>query len=253
MDVQDYAKPRSPYMSSDSSTDHYTKHKEQANSPSPMLQPNNTIRDEDRTLTPVDTYQTYEAHGGTIDNTKAEEQAKIDYEHHKDLWWYRVRYTFREPFAEFCGTMIMIVFGDGSVAQVTLSANERLPMSSQDKGEYQSISWGWGIGVMLGVYVCGCSGGHLNPAVTLGKSTTSFRSLLREACQYMSLTTVTSKLYLPWLPLVEIPHLRRCPNPWLLLRRRHYLRKLRIRNRRIRRLWRTHSAGIQRSRHSRNL
>ena len=25
----------------------------------------------------------------------------------------------------------------------------------------------WGIGVMLGVYVCGGAGGHLNPAVTL--------------------------------------------------------------------------------------
>ena len=27
--------------------------------------------------------------------------------------------------------------------------------------------YSWGIGVMLGVYVCGGAGGHLNPAVTL--------------------------------------------------------------------------------------
>lgn len=127
-------------------------------------------KDDDATLAPIDTYQTYEARGAPIDNTKAEDQAKIDYEHHKDLWWYRVRYTLREPFAEFCGTMIMIVFGDGSVAQVTLSANERLPTSSQNKGDYQSISWGWGIGVMFGVYVCGLSGGHLNPAITMGET-----------------------------------------------------------------------------------
>ncbi|GAB7348696.1 hypothetical protein MBLNU459_g7439t2 [Dothideomycetes sp. NU459] len=36
------------------------------------------------------------------------------------------------------------MFGDGVVAQVVLSNGE--------KGNYQSISWGWGLGVMLGVY-----------------------------------------------------------------------------------------------------
>ncbi len=45
------------------------------------------------------------------------------------------------------------MFGDGVVAQVVLSNNE--------KGDYQSISWGWGLGVMLGVYVSGISGAHL--------------------------------------------------------------------------------------------
>ncbi|THC87475.1 hypothetical protein EYZ11_013077 [Aspergillus tanneri] len=55
--------------------------------------------------------------------------------------------------------MILVLFGDGVVAQVTLSHNE--------KGNYQSISWGWGLGVMLGVYASGASGSHINPAVTL--------------------------------------------------------------------------------------
>lgn len=50
--------------------------------------------------------------------------------------WSRIRHTLREPFAEFWGVFILIMFGDGSVAQVVLSNNE--------KGEYQSISWGWG-------------------------------------------------------------------------------------------------------------
>jgi len=120
-----------------------------------------------RQLDRMETYETYDEGTGTVDNRKQIDQAKIDYDHHKHLWWYRVRYTLRDAFAEFCGTMIMIVFGDGSVAQVLLSANPALPKSSQNKGDYQSISWGWGIGVMLGIYVCGCSGGHLNPAVTL--------------------------------------------------------------------------------------
>ncbi|OLL24926.1 Aquaporin-7 [Neolecta irregularis DAH-3] len=74
--------------------------------------------------------------------------------------WPRIRRSLREPFAEFLGCMILIIFGTGSVAQVVLS--------KETKGSYQSISWGWGIGVMFGVYIAGgISGAHLNPAVTL--------------------------------------------------------------------------------------
>jgi len=107
------------------------------------------------------TYETYDEGTGTVDNRKQVDQTKLDYDHHKHLWWYRARYVMQDAFSEFCGTMIMIIFGDGSVAQVTLSANPNLPEASQNKGNYQSISWGWGIGVMLGVYVCAKSGGHL--------------------------------------------------------------------------------------------
>ncbi|RMZ77857.1 hypothetical protein DV737_g4137, partial [Chaetothyriales sp. CBS 132003] len=77
---------------------------------------------------------------------------------HPELLWSRIRHAYREPFSEFFGTFIMILFGDGVVAQVVLSNGE--------KGDYQSISWGWGLGVMLGVYTGGISGAHLNPAVT---------------------------------------------------------------------------------------
>ena len=74
--------------------------------------------------------------------------------------WAKIRRTYREPLAEFLGTCIMIVFGVGSVAQVVLTHGEA--------GIYQSINWGWGIGVCFGVYVSGgISGGHLNPAVTM--------------------------------------------------------------------------------------
>lgn len=41
------------------------------------------------------------------------------------------------------------MFGDGVVAQVVLSGGT--------KGDYQSITWGWGLGVMLGVYTSGIS------------------------------------------------------------------------------------------------
>lgn len=57
-------------------------------------------------------------------------------EEREKLLWTRIRHFCREPFAEFFGVMIMIMFGDGSVAQVVLS--------NDVKGEYQSISWGWG-------------------------------------------------------------------------------------------------------------
>jgi glycerol uptake facilitator protein len=60
--------------------------------------------------------------------------------------------------AEFAGTMILILFGTGVVAQVV----------GGGIGDHDSIAWAWGLGVTLGVYVAGrISGAHLNPAVTV--------------------------------------------------------------------------------------
>ncbi|CAM1501346.1 Fc.00g105080.m01.CDS01 [Cosmosporella sp. VM-42] len=77
----------------------------------------------------------------------------------EQLVWSTIREYCQDAFSEFFGTFILLLFGDGVVAQVVLSKGT--------KGDYQSISWGWGLGVMLGVYCGGKSGGHLNPAVTL--------------------------------------------------------------------------------------
>ena len=41
-------------------------------------------------------------------------------DHHQNLWP-RIRLVLREPLAEFWGVFIMVMFGDGSVAQVLLS------------------------------------------------------------------------------------------------------------------------------------
>ena len=69
---------------------------------------------------------------------------------------------FGELVAEFFGTMILILFGVGVVAQVVTS------VPPGNAGDHDSIAWAWGIGVILGVYVSGrISGGHINPAVTI--------------------------------------------------------------------------------------
>ncbi len=63
-----------------------------------------------------------------------------------------------EMAAEFVGTMILILFGCGVVAQVVAAGI----------GDHDSIAWAWGLGVTLGVYVASrISGAHLNPAVTI--------------------------------------------------------------------------------------
>lgn len=53
-----------------------------------------------------------------------------------DLAWSRIRRRCREPFAEFFGMFIFILFGDGAIAQVVLSNGRN--------GDWQSIAWGWG-------------------------------------------------------------------------------------------------------------
>ncbi|KAL5331949.1 hypothetical protein ACEPPN_001490 [Leptodophora sp. 'Broadleaf-Isolate-01'] len=89
-----------------------------------------------------------------------------DHHVHSHLRWSSIRILMREPFAEFLGTFVMILFGNGSVAQVLLSTGQTTAPGGNGFGSYQSISWGWGLGVMLGIYVAGDSGGFLNPAVT---------------------------------------------------------------------------------------
>ena len=84
-----------------------------------------------------------------------------DVSEHSDLWWPKVCITLKEPFAEFWGVFFMVMFGDGSVAQVLLSEGQKSAPGGNGFGSYQSISWGWGLGVMLGIYIAGDSGAYL--------------------------------------------------------------------------------------------
>jgi aquaglyceroporin related protein len=73
-------------------------------------------------------------------------QAPIDEEHdhgpRSELLWSRIRTVLREPFAEFWGVVIMVMFGDGSVAQVLLSTGQTTAPGGMGFGSYQSINWG---------------------------------------------------------------------------------------------------------------
>lgn len=65
------------------------------------------------------------------------------HETHHHLTWSGVRVVLREPFAEFFGVFIMILFGNGSVAQVVLSTGQSSAPGGNGFGGYQSINWGY--------------------------------------------------------------------------------------------------------------
>ncbi len=64
--------------------------------------------------------------------------------------------------AEFFGTLLLVLLGDGVVAGVILKKTK-----SENAGWF-TIVMGWGLAVTLAIYAVGrISGAHLNPAVTL--------------------------------------------------------------------------------------
>ena len=68
--------------------------------------------------------------------------------------------------AEFLGTLVLILFGTGVVAMVVLFPSNN--PGETIHGGFTNITLGWGLGVMMGIYIAGkISGAHLNPAVTL--------------------------------------------------------------------------------------
>ncbi len=82
--------------------------------------------------------------------------------------------TAGEALAEFFGTMVLILFGDGCVATFALFTKlgpngAATPFANT----WPVIIFGWGFAVMLGIYVSGAiSGAHINPAVTLALAAT---------------------------------------------------------------------------------
>jgi len=65
--------------------------------------------------------------------------------------------------AEIIGTAILTLLGCGVVANVVLEKTKG------HQGGWIVITSGWGLGVAMAIYAVGdISGGHINPAVTLG-------------------------------------------------------------------------------------
>lgn len=68
-------------------------------------------------------------------------------------------------FGEFMGTLVLVLMGNGVVANVLLKKSK-----AEDAG-WMVIATGWALAVMTGVFTaiaCGSADAHLNPAVTLG-------------------------------------------------------------------------------------
>jgi glycerol uptake facilitator protein len=70
---------------------------------------------------------------------------------------------------EIMGTMMLIILGDGVVANVVLEKNKG--QGGGGGGAWIVITAGWGFAVVMGVFAAqafGSAGAHLNPAVTFG-------------------------------------------------------------------------------------
>lgn len=73
-------------------------------------------------------------------------------------------------FGEFMGTLVLILLGDGVVANVLLKR------SKAEGAGWMVIATGWGLAVMAGVFTaiaCGSNDAHINPAVTVGFAVSS--------------------------------------------------------------------------------
>src|ERR1700751_252547 len=73
-------------------------------------------------------------------------------------------------FGEFMGTLVLILLGDGVVANVLLKR------SKAEGAGWMVITSGWAFAVMAGVFTAiayGSSDAHLNPAVTMGFAVSS--------------------------------------------------------------------------------
>jgi glycerol uptake facilitator protein len=110
--------------------------------------------------------------------------------------------------AEFVGTALLVIFGNGVVANVVLSRTKG------NNSGWIVITAGWAFAVMAGVFTaiaCGSSDAHLNPAVTLGMAVRGgdFQKLLPfAAAQVLGAMAGATLVWLHYLP-----HWKQTPDP----------------------------------------
>ncbi|KAJ1735853.1 glycerol channel [Coemansia sp. RSA 1939] len=89
---------------------------------------------------------------------------EIEFANQKEMsntWFSRMRIFVAPYFAEFIGTGVFVLMGCGSNLTYTV-------LTSNAESAWLGAAFGWGIGLMLGVFVAGgVSGAMLNPAVAL--------------------------------------------------------------------------------------
>ncbi len=101
---------------------------------------------------------------------------------------------------ELIGTMVLVLLGDGVVANVLLEKSK-----GQNSG-WIVISAGWGFAVAIAVYVAGwASGGHINPAVTIGLAAVG-EVPLRQVPVYLSAQFVGGFIGAVLVWLAYLPH-----------------------------------------------
>ncbi|KAK1598165.1 MIP family channel protein [Colletotrichum navitas] len=80
--------------------------------------------------------------------------------------WAQIRHNWREEFAEFWGTFMILLFGAGVECETRL--NYRGPDIRENAGDFLQCRLAWAAGVSMAVWMSGgVSGGHCNPTVTV--------------------------------------------------------------------------------------
>jgi len=109
--------------------------------------------------------------------------------------------------AELLGTMILVLLGDGVVANVLLQRSK-----GQNSG-WIVITTGWGVAVAIAVYAVGrISGAHLNPAVTIALATIGSFSWA-QVPGYIAAQMIGAFLGAVLVWLTYLPHWRETPDP----------------------------------------
>ena len=109
--------------------------------------------------------------------------------------------------AELLGTMILVLLGDGVVANVLLQRSK-----GQNSG-WIVITTGWGVAVAVAVYAVGrISGAHLNPAVTIALATIGSFSWA-QVPGYIAAQMIGAVLGAVLVWLTYLPHWRETPDP----------------------------------------
>jgi glycerol uptake facilitator protein len=108
-------------------------------------------------------------------------------------------------FGEFMGTLMLLLIGNGVVANVLLKK------SKGEGGGWMVITTGWAMAVMAGVFTAiACGGeGHLNPAVTLGAAINTGDFSKLAGYSLAQLTGAFTGACLVWLHY--LPHWKETP------------------------------------------